>query len=569
MKEKLKALAADDRSYLKRLRSSLLVCFAVSFTFLVFGMLDLYLTNAEILGFSFYDLLWPTLGLGAAICIVPAPVLALFRGKYFDFFLSLALGVVLAGYIQGNFLNLDFGALTGDPIPWGEYRTHGFINAGIWILMILLPFALRLINNKAWKIVTVLLPVLLIGMQGAALVSSIASADLTATSFEEGSPKFLSERGMLAVSADENIIVIVLDRMDESYIEKIVEDDPGFFDNMDGFTRYTNHTSLYSETYPSITCMLTGKTNQYDIPATRYFEEAYTEGRFLPALKENGFTTKLYLESYTEFSEIEQLSSVADNVYSGDARVIVESGLLYRMVRFSAYRYAPHIIKSKFWMTPISFDRTYQFETSNGEETFDYSNNRFRDKLKNEGVRVTEEKKNFMFLHLLGFHTPYLLDENGNDAKDTDLLNHSKGLFLIIFEYLEELKNAGVYENAAIMITGDHGACGRTSQIEDGEAVSLFYKPPGESGALQTTNKPVSQENFRATVMQAAGLDETEFGRSILDVNEEETPVRKFFFRTNAGGGGEHFLKEYEIIGDAKDFSSWKAVKDHDILYDR
>ncbi len=86
MKGKSEAKKKDDRSYLQRLRLAMLTGFAVVFTFILFGMLDLYFANADIFEFGFFDLLWPALGTALLCFAVASPLLALFRGKYFDFF---------------------------------------------------------------------------------------------------------------------------------------------------------------------------------------------------------------------------------------------------------------------------------------------------------------------------------------------------------------------------------------------------------------------------------------------------------------------------------------------------
>ena len=68
-------------------------------------------------------------------------------------------------------------------------------------------------------------------------------------------------------------------------------------------------------------------------------------------------------------------------------------------------------------------------------------------------------------------------------------------------------------------------------------------------------------------MLEAAGIETTEFGDSIWDVPEDAQIPRRFLYRMD--GGEESVLEEYQVIGDARDFNNWTHVRDHEILYNR
>ena len=128
----------------------------------------------------------------------------------------------------------------------------------------------------------------------------------------------------------------------------------------------------------------------------------------------------------------------------------------------------------------------------------------------------------------------------------------------MIYDYIKELKALGLYENATIIITGDHArAMDDTVDVEDARVTALFVKERGSYGApLRTSSAPVCQENLRASIVKSAGLNtEFDYGKSFLEIGEDEEIVRKYHFEKSNGDKDE--IVKYHVVGDAKDFSNW------------
>ena len=433
-------------------------------------------------------------------------------------------------------------------------------------LMLILIF-----SEGVWKKLTIILPVLLIGMQLAGLVSTAVTTDfsqetkLNVSNDTAEAEAFVSDKGIFELSSKDNILVFILDRLDGKYIDSVVADDPHFFDDMEGFTYFPNNTSLYCRTYPADLYLLTGKISYYDQPANELFTQAYSEGRFLPSLRARDYTTKLYIAKYYAYSDVSQLQGLADNVVTEKQEQKVDKlRMLQAMAQFSAYRYTPHAMKQYFWLSAQTFSDTVVITNENKPYAGD--SYRFGDELKKKGVSLTEEKNNFMFLHLKGCHGNYDLDAQGNYVGDgnSTLLEQTKGYFTLLKQYMEQMKALGVYDSSTIIITGDHGKSEDVRSLDTYKTTGLFVKPAGSSsGTLQTSSRPLSQTNFHATVLQAAGINSDEYGKSIWEVGEEEDVVRRFLYKVN-----KKALEEYEIRGDAEDFSNWTHVKDYPLTYD-
>ena len=106
----------------------------------MFGIYELYMLNIESFNFPL-NLLFPyVLLLGASVAILLTIVLVLFRGRLFTALISLVFGILLSGYIQGNFLNRGLGILTGAQLDWSTQARSFLGNTLIWFAIVSIPF---------------------------------------------------------------------------------------------------------------------------------------------------------------------------------------------------------------------------------------------------------------------------------------------------------------------------------------------------------------------------------------------------------------------------------------------
>lgn len=558
------ALFYDKRPYFSRLLMAAVSAFAFCFTFIVFGSLDLFVSNKNVLPFVFADIVGPIFLTGLMAFLGMTLILSLFKGKVFNWFISLTTGLLLTAYIQGNFLNMDFGQLTGDKIPWQNMTRHMLLNTFAWLLLSSLPFIIGYFSSLLWKGFSFILPILLILVQLVSLSVGIAS---TGALKEKKSDLYLSRAGMYEVSTKENIIVLILDRLDEMYINDIVKHDPAYFDDLDGFTRYTNNINAYCRTYPSVVNMLTGFVTFYDVPAKDFMEKAYKESNFLRDLRNQGYSTKLYMENRYTYAGEEQIKDLADNVIEGSTRLKSKESLAM-FLRLSAFKYAPHAMKPSFWMSTSDFSNLTDDKREIPPYTTD--DHLYFKNLKEERLSLQKKKSNFIFIHLNGAHAPYNMNEFAQEvpSQETSVRQQTMGAFTVVREFLKQMKELGIYEDANIIITGDHGKSTDIRLLDRPVLTGLFVKRKGESGPLKSSNKPVNADNFRGSVMKMAGVKSAEYSPAYWEVAENSMAARKYYYRVDIREGERRsFLEEFEVIGDAKDFSNWHKIKEIPMKY--
>ncbi len=565
-KTRLAYLFYDTRSFKQRYLYTLLTVFAIVFTVFIFGILDLYATNSSYYPFLFTDLIGPVLLFSLPATVLLSLLISSIRGRLFDLILSLVFGLHLVFYIQGNFLNLDLGQLTGDSIPWNDYSAHAIKNLIVCLCILLIPFVIRYFKPKLWRNVLTYLSLILIVMQAIALINSFANNKILS---EQHQGRYLSTRGMLEMGTDENIIVILLDRFDQRYIEDMLKEDPSFYDDLDGFTRFTNNVTAYCRTYPAAAHLVTGKLSHYEMPADRYFRLAWQGSSFYPDLKEAAYETKLYMASPYLYTDISQLEGIADNIDEEDIS-IDHKDMLIKMFTLSSFRYAPHALKANFHIGSNDFSSVVHTEKSNTNALPYRTDDAFvMDLLEEEGLSIGEHKKNYIYLHLNGMHD-FILDEDANKLPEGEKGSQSmqmKASFNIVRTYLNQLKELGLYDNSTIVITGDHGKSKDYYALDYAITTGLFVKPKGASNPLMLNNAPVSSEMFLSTLIQEAGLAPDGYGKGYFDVKEDDELLRYSYYRVYDRDSKRNYVEKFAITGDARDFANWDKVDEFKIQH--
>ncbi len=555
MSKKIIELSSRQKLWL-----SILAAVALPFAVLICGVGEIYLNNSAEFLFVLSDF-WPlSIGLGIAIFAVLALVLRFLKGKAFHVVFSLLVWLALMSYVQGSFLNFGMNSLGADELAGGVGIGLVILDLAIWLLTgVGFVLAALLVRDKQTlgMLATVAL-VMVIAVQAVNLALAFVGSEE-----KEKTETVLTTENMFEVSEGDNVIVFLLDRFDIYYYQKLLEQEPDFFDGLDGFTFYDNNISLYSRTYPSVTYMLTGVENSFRNTREKYFESAYADSPFFRDLKDNGYKINLYTSAYYAYDDASVFGDAVDNVSCYQDYVIEgRMKLVGKMAQLVLYRYAPLGVKDMIQVSSADFGGFISFDTDNDYGQYVMNDAETYRLFRESGLTTQKEKNTFTFLHLNGCHSPYTMDEHGNAIPSNNYASAAipalKGCFKLIYEYIEQLKALGLYEDATIIITGDHArAMDDTVDVEGARVTALFVKESGSHGTpLAYSSAPVCQENLRAEIVKSAGLKtQNDYGAAFSDVDENADIVRKYYFEKSNGDKDE--IVVYHIEGDAKNFANW------------
>lgn len=529
----------------QRLLISGLVNFFFTFTMIVFIPYDIFFANKADFKFGFVNFWWIMASFGLIVFLAFVAISMILSLKWFLRIQSIVFSVTLCAYIQRMFLNFYVTSVVNEGLNAGAHPIWGIVNLAIWACIILGIFILLVIKTNAWKQVLIIGSAGLIFVQGTAFASILLTEELTEV-------PHLTTEGLYEVSSENNIIMFVLDYYDYSFLDLLKQEAPDFCDRLDGFTYFDNTSAVYSRSYPANTYLLTGLElpEYYVEPYQDCVETAFSESTFLPDLKNLEFEINLYTnESYV--GDIG--GSLAAN-YSPDKYKLSYFKTVHDMLKCSFYFDMPYALKPLFLIYGIDTADV----TSNVYQINDAG---LYNELVETGLSIGESRHNFKYIHMLGAHPPYTLNEHCEEVPEgVTMMQQLKGCMNIVYEYLEQMKTLGVYEGSTIIITADHGAMVGDGELYQAVGPILFVKPAyAESDSLKISHAPVSHTDLFPTIINAAGGDYEAYGIPIFDIDENEKRTRIFHY-SEMDNWSDREVINYKIPDNIKDFSNWEEI---------
>ena len=566
-------------TFRQRLVPVLLVAIALGLTLCIIGPCDIFFNNIEEFSFSVSDfVLWSTLFCLLTVAIVSGILLPL-KGRYFDVAYAIFFALTFLLFLQGNYLNIGLNSLAGD--GQGESANQAVINVIntiVWVLVMAGCVAsVILIKGNGREMIRTVGTIAMVTVIGMQLIPLVVGA-MTAQS-KDGSDendRVLTYENFNVIGKENNVLYFVIDRFDYSFYENYAKHEaPELFEGLDGFTYYADTVTLYPRTYPAAAYMVTGVEHDFLDARTDYLDDAYENSPFLRLLQKEGYDINIYVEEYYSYNRANSMADYCKNVSNGvsDFQVVNKVNLSWDMLRLSLYRYFPFAAKKVVGnISTPEFAQYIVYDTEYPKYTLDMKN--AYEFLSQNGIQVSNSKKNFSFIHIDGCHTPNLYNENFEacDASEAyDVTVSLKQSFKIINMYIDKLKELGLYENATIIIGGDHGSLLMDNSSSAGFAgadtvllnernqpflSALFVKPSGKSSTpLAESYAPIAQADLIPTILFSEKIEtELDFGRTIYEVGEDEIRERKCVFHRRLGNDEEVVFK---IVGSGRDLNNW------------
>lgn len=514
-------------NYGERLRYTMLIVLMPIISYVILGPLEIYFGNEKDFAFSYGDFFWLLLLIAIAVWAIGSLLVAALPEKLCVITNAVILGIAIASYIQNMFMNVKLSEADGSPMNWNELKSFTIINLIVWIVMLALVICGSVFLKKYWTKISMGAAAFFSLIQVVAVVSLVLPA---MTEHKESGNLQMATDERFQVAKENNIIIFVLDTFGNMQYEEALKKYPEIAEDLSDFTFYNNADCHYYCTFPSMTHMLTG--NEFDFNATSegWMQTAWTSERavnFYQTLHDDEYTVNLYSATpgYV-YGDLENLYGKIDNVRGVDT--IVKKGVLVkRICKMSIYKYVPYIVKPYFEVLSKEFDSVVEY--AEGDSCTD-DNGEFYQLLLNNPLEISNDMKNAVIIqHIFGTHQPYTLNQNAEIVEEAERIDTIKGLSVILNEYMQQLKDIGMYDDATIIITADHGAWygGDTQPI-------FFIKQSGETHeALVVNEAPISLDDMQATILSLAGEDYSAYGTSVFDWNADDARERTVYMRGN------------------------------------
>ena len=492
-------------------------------TLTVFGPLELYLTNSTEFWFPLGEMLKISGILTATFGAVFFLIGLILRGKARSCYSAIVFTAAFCLYIQGNFLNVDYGVLDGRTIDWSSYTSHAVINTTCWLVCIAAFFFFWKKKTVIFERVATLLALFIITIQ--ALTLGVLFINQQSTS--ENKDINITVDHMMEIGSDDNIVIFVLDSFEDALLDSFMETDGDHYHSVfSDFTRFTDCAGSGATTAAAMPILISGEYYPGGISYGEYVNSTFNTNHLYDELAQQGYNVSIYTEHlYLGNSAVDYVANLKRGVGQPSSYL----GLSAKYGSFTFFKYMPHVLKQYFWLYTAEFDM-YQ----SGENYF-LDDAAFYNQLVTEGLRVEGEKA-FRLIHLQGPHYPYMINEFAQSMENPTREQHAMGDLYIVEEYIKQMKACGVYDDAMIIITADHGDAGYFS------SPILLVKNRGTTGVYAENDAPVSHIDLHPTLFSYLGQDK---GNTFFDISESAPRERMFYLKLQEGGS--FYMEEYII----------------------
>lgn len=525
-----------------------LMTLAFSFLLALYAPLELFFTNIDEFRFGFSALCPELLQLFGLLLMAGMAAFAfcyVLYDRLFDVVLMAGLIVYVCTYVQGMFLVGNLPPVDGSPIQWGSYRAEMLQSLILWaVVFVAVVLMVRFLGMKRmYKVAS--------GLSAfftAILLVTLVTVCLTNDGLAPKPEAVVTDDEMLTMSENQNLVVFIIDAADASTFTELMEtDDPEFRDILEDFTYYPNTVAAYPFTRQSIPFILSGQWDENREPFFEYTNRAYETSPLLNRLKEEEYRIGIYEEEVDYSGE-----GIYDFENVHQSRFVFSSTkkLLKAEMKLVWFKYAPFPLKKYVRVDMQEFNKLLLLE--DGAEAFSPNNGEFYGALCESDVERVSARC-FRFIHIEGAHVPFRYDQNVNvipEEEGSYPLNMECSM-TILKTYLQKLKDAGVYDNTAIVVMGDHGyGYNREIPIVGRMNPVLAVKGIGESHEMYTSQAPISFEDLQTAYDR---LLDGVTGEDVFDAREGDDRPRRcllFFYQE------ENHMMEYVQTGHASDIET-------------
>ncbi len=544
---------------------SVTVTSAFVITAFEYPFLEIFLSNSTEFSFTIRDMIPYFILFLAIVFLITMTVLNHLSGRIWEWTVLGICSFTLAAYVQALFLNRQLFLMDGVNREWAV----GFkvLNLLVWAGLTTGVFILRHFCKGSWKGVVKFGSIAIALMQIAGGFSLIISNGGHFEARKE--TDYFATEGLYEVAAEDNVIVFVLDKYDEKYMQEVLAKEPDFLEPLKGFVGFPDTVAQFSRTYPAITYMLTNRTF-FDVPAgQRYIDWAFEDCTFWRALTEKDFQLYFYEEETSYIGESVQ-KQACNYVQQGEIlkREISLTGCIRSIHTVNCYRIMPYFVKDYYRYTEDTINDLVISDKVWKQEQYEMDDADIKERLDQSGLTINDDRKAFRFIHMFGAHPPYSMDREGNrvgESKDLSI-DQYMGSMQIVYNYLEELRRLGLYENATIIITADHG-----DNFENGAVlpekvnIILYVKPKGSAEEpLRYSEAYASQCDLLPTLAGEVGIAaEDGQGIDLLSSEAYNQERERFHYFHVVENMKQIAVRTYRIKGSSLDFNNWIATDEY------
>ncbi len=531
---------------------SIVTCFML----FLYAPLELLFLNQDEFWYDAYQLIPIMFFVFVVTCTASITVFVLLR-KWSQTLYRIGLAayftVMICSYIQGNFLTGSLPLLDGSTIDWSLYKAQNIQSYILWIIVAVIVTVIYRKGKpqfleKMIGIVSICMTLM--------FCITVLTLGVSNHGFEKKLGLGMTNRNMFQMSGGQNLVILMLDAVNGYTMDEILRENPAYEDIFTDFTFYTNTMGVYPVTRNSVPFILSGDWFENEVEFKEYEAKAYAESPLLAFLEDEGWSVGIYDPGMLVDDE---QKARFDNVLPSQRGFTSNLLFIKWQLQLTGFRYAPYCLKPYMFVNLKHL--VWLKNPPDGETMFNATNDNFYNKVLTEEISYTDQKC-FRFIHINGGHAPYIFNENVEEVspEEGSYEDNLRASLTITAAYLNKLKEAGVYDNSAIIIMADHGSSTISMEYRNQQNPIFFAKGINENHALVRSDAPISYVDLQEAYVR---LLEGTGGGQLFDWKSGDRRERRYLFYE---GGEEDHMVEYMQPGRADDA---EAMYETGRTYDR
>lgn len=439
-------------------------------------------------------------------------------------------GVGLFAWVKSSFLVGDLPHIDGSPfiVSWD----WGIISLEIVFLSCLVAPLVVASSKISMKTLTLICAVFVAVQTGAfflemshATQASVSSGDMARRDGSE-----------LTKKTYPNIYHIIFDGFQGTYFNKLAVDRTDGQAELDGFTVFTDAVAQSNRTALSLPGFLTGESYRSS-NISGYMRRSFCETGLWPLLVKSGYALHIHGQ-YDEYSCSDV--SFFENLRRSTFGTVRAGNEALTLLELSVLRVLPRAVSATLYSDGRRFAESHDPDAVELSEWPYYDVLGFRKFM--QDVALRPKRNSYHFIHVLLPHGPQVMDREcryrGPQPKvsDSDLTSlyteQAACAYSLLTEFVDTLKEEGLYRDSIILVHGDHGY-GRRMELRNLERV-----PGGELDKLAQNNRSWRLEGVAAWASIAMAVKPSGRGEGD-DVKVNSGPVE----------GTQLFATVYELLG--------------------
>ncbi len=490
---------------------------------------------------------------------------------------ALAGAFVLA--VQGNVVHdlFNYGAFNGEPVDWRQYGWKfwaewiGWLLAFplfYWLLSRLRNLPLPLTLVPALSSLLLVVPALLNQQDRAPL--GLADDDVSTDVFQ--------------FSSKLNLVHLLPDGFQEDFARQVLDEHPQLAKKLAGFTLFENHVGMYQGTAPAVPAMFTGRPfdleGGYDLKRVignvrRY---AYPEQLLQHGFRLDFLTiSPMFCLPGASSCVVRPFNDLKSRGYFRYKDKRASYGL--RLVAdLTLFRHVPMFLKEKIYN-----GGNWLFSDTTLDGSSPWPDPVLREWT--EHMVVAGDRPRYKWYHYIGTHIPPHWDANcvyQRDLKRTRKQYYNQALCVLtgIAHFADRLRQLGIYDQTAIVITGDHGVNimpddvrgqGANGSIRRGvlgpSRPAFMIKPLNANAPFRVSELPTYFLDIAPTALDLVGIEGNFAGEAVSRIDPDAKRPR-YFMRFNSRefwDGKPISYVTWKVDGPVQDLGHWSL----DAMFDR